>query len=228
MIRVVQQRTCSAEILTDQGLLNCFHIHLIKMTVSWCLHIALLTYLSFWQTQTSMRALSRWSDCSHIVTDNKSDLFTAALLWPDTTSISIIPSGPISSTAPLLPLMSPSTSPHIIHLSTCGPTLHSSSFPLLKQPLIPLSTPLYIFFRTYCPSHPIPLAQLPTSISLPLPKTLLSSLSLAPPPCYFAVPSVEVEVLPTNLAPVTSVCLWQTDTASICLSDTLCCPLCPK
>lgn len=122
---------------------------------------AYLFDFSFWQTQTSMRALSRWSDCSHIVTDNKSDLFTAAPLWPDTTSISIIPSGPISSTAPLLPLMSPSTSPHIIHLSTCGPTLHSSGFPLLKQPLIPLSTPLYIFSEPIAPLIPSPWLNFP-------------------------------------------------------------------
>lgn len=117
-------------------------------------------------------------------------LFTSTLLWPDTTSISISPSGPISATAPLLPLMSPSTSPHILHLSTCGPTLHSNSSPPLKQPLIPFSTPLYFFSKPLAPLIPSFCLNL-TLHSVYLPKTLLSSLWHTHPPCYFAVPSAE-------------------------------------
>lgn len=75
-----------------------------------------------------------------------------------------------------LPLTSPSTSLHISHLSTCDPSLHSISILLLEQPLILLSTPLCFFPKPSCPSQPIPLPHPPTSISLPLPKTLLSPL----------------------------------------------------
>lgn len=49
----------------------------------------------------------------------------------------------------------------------------------------------YVFFfvpKASCFSQPIPLYQPPTSISLPLPKTLLSPLSLTHPPCHFSAP----------------------------------------
>lgn len=48
----------------------------------------------------------------------------------------------------------------------------------------------YVFFfpEASCSSQPIPLSQPPTSISLPLPKTLLSPLSLTHPPCHFSAP----------------------------------------
>lgn len=42
--------------------------------------------------------------------------------------------------------------------------------------------------KASCFSQPIPLYQPPTSISLPLPKTLLSPLSLTHPPCHFSAP----------------------------------------
>lgn len=91
--------------------------------------------------------------------------------------------------APPTTLTSPSTSPHISHLSTCDPSLDATSFLLFQQPLILLSTPLCFFFpKASCSSQPIPLSQPPASISLPLPKTLLSPLSLTHPRCHLSAP----------------------------------------
>lgn len=97
-----------------------------------------------------------------------------------------------------------STALHLFYLSCLLPPHHTSFIflPVAQHSIPPaphrsnsLSSPFqhhYIFFlRASCPSYPIPLSQLPTSISLPLPKTLLSSLPLTHPPCYFAVPSAE-------------------------------------
>lgn len=99
-------------------------------------------------------------------------------------------STPQDLSAPLhpSPLVSPSTSALIICLSTCGPTLHPTISPLLQQPLIPLSTPSCVFQTLLLLSshHRV---STPTSISLPLPETLLS-LSLTQP-CYFVLQTAQ-------------------------------------
>ena len=94
--------------------------------------------------------------------------------------------------------MSPSTSAHIIHLSTCGLTplshqLHTSSNSL--------SSPfqhhyIYIFFSNplapLIPSPPPRLSLPPQSVYLCL-KPSYPSLWLTHPPCYFAVPTACTE-----------------------------------
>lgn len=106
---------------------------------------------------------------SRIVTDNKSDQFTCALPWTDTTSISISPSGPISTTPPL-------------YLSCLLPPQHTSFILLpVAQHSVPLaltaSHPPLQHHQRSSSSHPITPSQHPTSIRRP--EGLKSSLSLS-------------------------------------------------
>ncbi|KAM3600790.1 uncharacterized protein V6R79_002520 [Siganus canaliculatus] len=70
-------------------------------------------------------------DCSHGAADDKSGQFTlcSAVTQRCICLHQSLRTYQRHSTSSLL--MSPSTSPHIIHLSTCGPTLDSTCSPLL-------------------------------------------------------------------------------------------------
>lgn len=71
----------------------------------------------------------------------------------------------------------------------------------------------YVFFSTAsCPSHPPPPP--PTSLSLTLPKTLLSPLSLTHPPCYFPSSctqnrSCHLPIWANDTCPCLLLCVWQ-------------------
>lgn len=73
-------------------------------------------------------------------------------------------------------------------------------------------------FFSSCPSHPPP--QPPTSISLTLPKTLLSPLSLSPiRPVISLHPAHRTGAVTCQFGPMTLV------PVCFCLSDNICCPL---
>ena len=150
---------------------------------------------SLTRTVTSSVTLSRLSPCT-IVTDNKWEPvhIRPTLTWHNIYLYQPLRTYQRHSTS--LPLMPPSTSAHIIHLSTCGLTLNpTSSTPALTASHPPFNTIIYIyFFKSSCSSHPIPpsLSLPPQSVYLCL-KPSYPSLWLTHPPCYFTVPTACME-----------------------------------